>query len=60
MIILSYWKEWYGVSIKNWTFLEAGEAKTTIDSHHAQVINILIFQIFDKFALYLLNYFVYL
>ena len=38
MIILSYWKEWYGISIKNWTFLEAGEAKSAIDSHHAQVI----------------------
>ncbi|CAB5393610.1 unnamed protein product [Rhizophagus irregularis] len=37
MIILSYWKEWYNISIKNWIFLEAGEAKTTIDSHHAQI-----------------------
>ncbi|RHZ76219.1 hypothetical protein Glove_200g8 [Diversispora epigaea] len=37
MIILSYWKEWYDISIKNWTFLEAGEAKTIIDSHHAQI-----------------------
>ncbi|CAB5350103.1 unnamed protein product [Rhizophagus irregularis] len=37
MIILSYWKEWYNVSIKNWIFLEAGEAKTSIDSHHAQI-----------------------
>jgi len=23
--------------IRRWTFLEAGEAKTSIDSHHAQV-----------------------
>ncbi|CAB4400052.1 unnamed protein product [Rhizophagus irregularis] len=29
--------EWYNVSIKNWIFLEAGEAKTSIDSHHAQI-----------------------
>jgi hypothetical protein len=37
MIILSHWKDWYNVEIKKWIFLEAGEAKTTIDSHHAQV-----------------------
>jgi hypothetical protein len=23
--------------VKKWIFLEAGEAKTTVDSHHAQV-----------------------
>ncbi|RHZ85233.1 hypothetical protein Glove_69g36 [Diversispora epigaea] len=28
MIILSYWKEWYNIT---------GEAKTAIDSHHAQI-----------------------
>lgn len=37
MIILSHWKDWYNIEIKKWIFLEAGEAKTTIDSHHAQV-----------------------
>ncbi len=37
MIILSYWKEWYNVRVNKWVFLEAGEAKTSIDSHHAQV-----------------------
>ncbi|UZO17066.1 uncharacterized protein OCT59_008428 [Rhizophagus irregularis] len=47
MIILSYWKEWYNISIKNWIFLEAGEAKTTIDSHHAQVIKYLILDILN-------------
>ena len=59
MIILSYWKEWYGVSVKNWIFLEAGEAKTTIDSHHAQVININVCDIqnFEKIITYLPNYF---
>ncbi|RHZ60164.1 hypothetical protein Glove_357g66 [Diversispora epigaea] len=35
MIILLYWKEWYNINIKNWIFLEAGETKTIIDSHHA-------------------------
>ncbi|GBB91444.1 hypothetical protein RclHR1_18760002 [Rhizophagus clarus] len=37
MIILSHWKDWYNVEIKKWIFLEAEEAKTTIDSHHVQV-----------------------
>ncbi|CAB4481821.1 unnamed protein product [Rhizophagus irregularis] len=37
MIILSHWKEWYDVCINKWIFLEAGEAKSTIDSHHAQI-----------------------
>lgn len=37
MIILSKWKEWYDVNVNKWIFLEAGEAKTPIDSHHATV-----------------------
>jgi hypothetical protein len=37
MVILSHWKDWYDIIIRKWIFLEAGEAKTTIDSHHAQV-----------------------
>lgn len=37
MVILNYWHEWYDVEVRNWTFLEPGEAKTAIDSHHAQV-----------------------
>ena len=37
MVILSYWHEWYEIEVRKWTFLEPGEAKTTIDSHHAQV-----------------------
>ncbi|GES87016.1 hypothetical protein GLOIN_2v1880126 [Rhizophagus clarus] len=37
MIILSHWKDWYNVEIKKWIFLEAEEAKTTIDSHHVQI-----------------------
>ena len=38
MIILSYWKEWYNIYVKKWIFLEAGEAKTAIDSHYTQVL----------------------
>ena len=37
MMILKYWPDWYGIWPKKWIFLEPGEAKTTIDSHHAQV-----------------------
>jgi hypothetical protein len=38
MMIMGYWYEWYQIFVKKWIFLEAGEAKTTIDSHHAQVV----------------------
>ncbi|CAB5207983.1 unnamed protein product [Rhizophagus irregularis] len=37
MIIMSKWYEWYGIQVKKWIFLEASEAKTTVDSHHAQI-----------------------
>ncbi|RIB20241.1 hypothetical protein C2G38_2304621 [Gigaspora rosea] len=37
MIIMGYWPKWYGIQVEKWVFLEAGEAKTTIDSHHAQI-----------------------
>ncbi|UZO09716.1 uncharacterized protein OCT59_029931 [Rhizophagus irregularis] len=37
MIIIGHWKEWYDISPRRWLFLEAGEAKTAIDSHHAQI-----------------------
>ncbi|EXX77890.1 hypothetical protein RirG_019730 [Rhizophagus irregularis DAOM 197198w] len=37
MLILGHWNEWYNISVKKWGFLEAGEAKTSIDFHHAQV-----------------------
>ena len=40
IIILSHWKDWYNIHIKKWIFLETGEAKTVIDSHHAQVLNL--------------------
>jgi len=37
MLILGHWNEWYNITVRKWIFLEAGEAKTSIDSHHAQV-----------------------
>ncbi|RHZ49726.1 hypothetical protein Glove_515g4 [Diversispora epigaea] len=37
MSIIANWNSWYGIEIRDWIFLEAGEAKTTIDSHHAQI-----------------------
>ncbi|RIB16294.1 hypothetical protein C2G38_2247120 [Gigaspora rosea] len=37
MLIMGRWKEWYNIYVRKWTFLEAEEAKTTIDSHHAQI-----------------------
>ena len=45
MIILSHWQEWYNICVNKWIFLEAGEAKTAIDSHHAQVYFIICFLI---------------
>ena len=38
MLIIAYWPEWYNVISRKWIFLEAGEAKTSINSYHAQVI----------------------
>ncbi|CAB5139640.1 unnamed protein product [Rhizophagus irregularis] len=32
--------EWYQIEVRDWQFLEPGEAKTTIDSHHAAVKDI--------------------
>ncbi|RHZ61185.1 hypothetical protein Glove_349g83 [Diversispora epigaea] len=37
MALISKWPEWYNIECKKWCFLEAGEAKTSIDSHHAQI-----------------------
>ena len=37
MLIIGHWREWYNVIPRKWIFLEAGEAKTAVDSHHAQV-----------------------
>jgi hypothetical protein len=40
MAIVAYWNEWYDVEVRSWQFFEPGEAKTTIDSHHASVSNL--------------------
>ena len=37
MLIIAHWKDWYDIEVRKWIFLEAKEAKTAIDSHHAQV-----------------------
>ncbi|RHZ90012.1 hypothetical protein Glove_9g308 [Diversispora epigaea] len=37
MAIISHWHDWYNIEIKSWLFLEPGEAKTTVDSHHAAI-----------------------
>ncbi|GES73513.1 hypothetical protein GLOIN_2v1880126 [Rhizophagus clarus] len=37
MMILRHWPDWYGIWPKKWIFLEPGEAKIIIDSHHAQI-----------------------
>ncbi|RGB39733.1 hypothetical protein C1646_754231 [Rhizophagus diaphanus] len=34
MIIMAHWKDWYDIEVKSWIFLEVGEAKMAIDSHH--------------------------
>lgn len=34
---MGHWKEWYDISPPRQLFLEANEAKTAINSHHAQV-----------------------
>ncbi|GET51064.1 hypothetical protein GLOIN_2v1767205 [Rhizophagus irregularis DAOM 181602=DAOM 197198] len=37
MAIVAHWNEWYQIEVRDWQFLEPGEAKTTIDSHHAAI-----------------------
>jgi len=44
MAIVAHWNEWYQIEVRDWQFLEPGEAKTTIDSHHAAV-SILLLQL---------------
>jgi len=39
MTIISHWYDWYSIEVRGWIFLEPGEAKTTVDSHHATVNN---------------------
>ena len=37
MTIAAYWNQWYNIEIYEWYFLKPGEAKTSVDSYHAQV-----------------------
>ncbi|RHZ75937.1 hypothetical protein Glove_208g81 [Diversispora epigaea] len=37
MAIISHWYNWYNIEVRSWLFLEPGEAKTIIDSHHAAI-----------------------
>jgi len=37
IVTIANWYEWYNIEIRGWYFLEPGEAKTSVDSHHAQV-----------------------
>jgi hypothetical protein len=46
VMIISQWSKWYNIEVKSWIFLEPGEAKTTVDSHHAQVLNSFLFTFF--------------
>jgi hypothetical protein len=43
MAIVAHWNEWYQIEVRDWQFLEPGEAKTTINSHHAAVSTIVIY-----------------
>ncbi|PKB98316.1 hypothetical protein RhiirA5_403980 [Rhizophagus irregularis] len=37
MTLITNWHQWYNIEVRGWYFLEPGEAKTSVDSHHAQV-----------------------
>ncbi|GES89612.1 hypothetical protein GLOIN_2v1766858 [Rhizophagus clarus] len=37
MTIISHWYDWYNIEVRGWVFLEPGEAKMTVDSHHAMI-----------------------
>ncbi|RHZ89383.1 hypothetical protein Glove_15g18 [Diversispora epigaea] len=37
MAIITHWYYWYQIQVRSWLFLEPGEAKTTIDLHHASI-----------------------
>jgi hypothetical protein len=56
MMILRHWPDWYGIWPKKWIFLEPGEAKTTIDSHHAQVCLIYFFIELHEISSLILKY----
>ncbi|GBC37909.2 hypothetical protein RIR_jg18973.t1 [Rhizophagus irregularis DAOM 181602=DAOM 197198] len=37
IVIIAHWNKWYQIEVRDWQFLEPGEAKTIIDSHHAAI-----------------------
>ena len=47
MATIAHWNTWYQIEVRGWLFLEPGEAKTIIDSHHAAVSNWIV--IFNKY-----------
>ncbi|PKY46083.1 hypothetical protein RhiirA4_420363 [Rhizophagus irregularis] len=40
MSIVAHWYDWYQIQVRSWLFLEPGEAKTIIDSHHASELTV--------------------
>ena len=56
MAIISYWYDWYNIEVCEWIFLEPGEAKTTVDSHHATVYMLLLLDFYYSiYSLLLVN-----
>lgn len=55
MAIISHWYDWYGIEVRGWIFLEPGEAKTTVDSHHATVYQLLFFFL-KKYNIFFINH----
>ncbi|CAB4435478.1 unnamed protein product [Rhizophagus irregularis] len=37
MAIVANWNQWYNIDVRGWHFFEPGEAKSSVDSHHAQI-----------------------
>ena len=52
MTTVSYWHQWYNIEVRGWYFFEPGEAKSSVDSHHAQVK-------FSKIMLSYINIYMY-
>ena len=57
MTIISHWYDWYGVEVRGWIFLEPGEAKTTVDSHHVTVSNIILLCFINLILSFIIIYF---
>ncbi|PKK57907.1 hypothetical protein RhiirC2_797194 [Rhizophagus irregularis] len=39
MIIITNWHQWYNIEVRGWYFLKPGKAKTSVDSHHVQIVH---------------------